>query len=161
MDRTISESTNSEADLLASLIRDAFADVATRFNLNLENAPTHPSNCTAEWIENALAKGVRYFLLRVDEQPVGCVALEKASDALCYLERLAVLPGFRRQGCGAALVNHLVDKARAIGTERVEIGIISAHVELKSWYEKLGFVFLSTARFPQLPFEVTFMRKSL
>ena len=52
-------------------------------------------------------------------------------------------------------------KAREVGARRVELGIISADVELRRWYEKLGFSVTNTARFEHLPFEVTFMRKAL
>jgi GNAT superfamily N-acetyltransferase len=161
VDYAITDATEADAVLLASLIRESFAGVAQRFGLTPENSPTHPSNCTPEWISSAFAKGVRYHLIRNDQGPAGCVALEQAAAGLCYLERLAVLPSYRRRGLGKALVDHVVTKAREVGARRVEIGIISADVELGRWYEKLGFSVTTTARFEHLPFEVTFMRKAL
>ncbi len=161
MDYTITDSTEADAELLASLIRQSFADVAERFGLTPESAPTHPSNCTPEWIHSAFAKGVRYYLLRAFQEPVGCIALEQPEPDLCYLGRLAVLPPFRRHGLGRALVDHAIAKARQLGARRVVLGIISAQAELREWYERQGFSVTNTARFDHLPFEVAFMRKAL
>ncbi len=159
MDYSITHATEADAELLASLIRASFADVAERFGLTPENSPTHPSNCTPEWIHSAFARGHRYFIMRTPQGPAGCVALEHANAEVCYLERLAVLPRLRRRGFGEALVNHVMEGARELGADRVEIGTISDDVALRVWYEKLGFSVTSTARFEHLPFEVTFMRR--
>jgi len=161
VDYVITDATEADAGLLASVVRESFADVAERFGLTPENSPTHPSNCAPEWISSAFAKGVRYYIIRTDQGPVGCAALEHANADVCYLERLAVLPTFRGHGFGKALVNHAMDKARGLDARRVEIGIISADAELRKWYERLGFSVTTTAQFKHLPFEVTFMRKVL
>ena len=161
MGYVIVEAAGADADLLASLIRESFAGVAARFGLTTENSPTHPSNCAPEWILDAFAKGVRYYLLQTPQGPAGCVALEQASADVCYLERLAVLPAFRRNGLGEALVNHVVNKARELGVRGVELGMVSAQAELRAWYERLGFSVTTTVRFERTLFEVTFMRKVL
>jgi N-acetylglutamate synthase-like GNAT family acetyltransferase len=139
------------------LIRDSFRDVAERFNLTKDNCPKHPSNCTEQWIESALAKGVNYYILENDKKPCGCVALEQAQPDLCYLERLAVIPDCRRKGFGQALVNHTLQEARKLGARIVQIAIIDEHTELKDWYKRLGFTIKNTTRFEHLPFMVTFM----
>ena len=38
-----------------------------------------------------MERGVLYFALEIENKVVGCVACEKASSNVCYLERLAVL----------------------------------------------------------------------
>lgn len=161
MDHVIREAAEADADLLASLIRGAFADVAVRFGLTPENSPTHPSNCTPEWIRSAFAKGIRHFVLETPGGPAGCVALEQANAEVCYLERLAVLPAYRRNGFGEALVNYAVEKARGLGVRRVELGMVAAQTELREWYERLGFSVTTIVRFEGTRFEVAFMRKAL
>ncbi len=160
-DYVITDASKDDAELLASLIRGAFADVAQRFGLTPENSPTHPSNCQPEWIQAAFARGVKYYVLRTSGQPAGCVALERVSDDTCYMERLAVLPAFRRSGFGEALVNHIVARAREMGLRAIEIGTIAAQTELRQWYERQGFVATGTRHFESLPFDVTFMRREL
>ncbi len=148
---------NSRDPILSGLIRDAFRGVAETFGLTRENCPKHPSNCTDEWIENDLDRGVIYYILENDGISVGCVALEKAGSDLCYIERLAVLPGNRRNGFGKALVDHVIAQARGLGAQLISIGIIADDTDLKRWYKKLGFVELETQAFEHLPFLVTFM----
>lgn len=158
---TIRQATAEDADLLARIIRESFAGPAREFGLTPENAPTHPSNCTPEWIEDALGKGVRYYIFEDDGLPCGCVAMEIPDPEFAYLERLAVLPGYRRKGFGRTLVRHVLDQACAEGLHRVEIAIIADNTDLREWYERQGFVVISTKSFPNLPFEVTFMSVDL
>ena len=142
---------------LSGIIRDAYRDVADRFELTPENCPKHPSNCTDEWIEGDWNRGVVYYLLELEGTPVGCAALERADAELCYLERLAVRPGYRRSGYGAALARHVLARAAESGALRVGIGIIAAQAELKRWYSRMGFSEGDTKTFAHLPFQVTFM----
>jgi len=157
----IRQATRNDVPLLAGMIRAAFRDVAERFGLTPETCPTHPSNCTAAWIEKALEKGVTYYIGEVGGRACGCVAMERANPELCYLARLAVLPGFRGRGCGKALVDHVLIEAGAIGVTQVEIGIIADHWELRDWYLRLGFRASRTVQFEHLPFKVIFMCRAL
>ncbi len=161
MAHSIRDAFASDVPVLVDIIRGSFRDVAVRFGLTERNCPRHPSNCTSQWIESAIGKGVLYYILDLDGVPCGCVALERARPEVCYLERLAVLPEYRSRGFGGALVGHALARAKLIGAERVEIGIISDHRELKEWYERIGFTETGGGVFPHLPFEVTFMAKML
>jgi len=144
-----------------SVIRRACATVAERFGLTPENCPKNPAFYTEDRLRDDLARGVRYYFLEENAKVRGCVALEQAEPDVCYLERLAVLPEHRARGLGTALVHHALDQARAFGVSRVEIGIISEDVALKTWYRKFGFVQTSTRTFEHLPFVVAFMAVEL
>lgn len=74
----IVEASSADITRLAQLIRDSFLEVAGRFKLTPQNCPRHPSNYTSRWVEKDLARGVRYFILIVDNAAVGCVGVEKA-----------------------------------------------------------------------------------
>jgi N-acetylglutamate synthase-like GNAT family acetyltransferase len=149
--------TTEDTQVLAETIRRSFQDVAARFGLTQENAPSHPSNCTVDWIRKDMERGVSYFAIENKNHVVGCVVLERANAEVCYLERLAVLPDQRRRGFGKALVNHALSEAKLLGVNYVSIGIIAEHTELKNWYKGLGFVEGESKEFPHLPFRVTFM----
>lgn len=150
-----------ETILLADIIKKSFQDVAARFGLTKETAPRHASNCEPDWIKNDMERGVTYFLLEEETQPCGCVACEMMKNSLCYLERLAVLPQKRGRGFGRALINHILNTAKISGAEKISIGIISAQIELKKWYEKIGFIETHTKKFEHLPFVVSFMSYNL
>jgi N-acetylglutamate synthase-like GNAT family acetyltransferase len=154
---TVRQSDTADIPRMIEIIKTAFFEVAARFGLTEANCPKHPSNCKASWIEEAMGKDARYFLLEADRLPCGCVALEQASPEVCYLERLAVIPAQQRRGYGRILVDHVLHEARVFGARQVDIGIIAAQTELKDWYKGIGFVEQKTATFPHLPFEVLFM----
>lgn len=158
---SIYDATPEDADMLAHVIRESFRDVAKRFLLTPQNCPKHPSNCTSEWIQSDQARGIRYFVLSQEGELIGCVGLEASKNALFYLERLAVLPEWRRKGFGRALVGHALSVAKASGARRIGIGIIADHVELKQWYAKFGFVEVEKKSFPHLPFKVCFMELNI
>jgi len=149
--------TQKDIKVLTETIRRAFQDVAKRFDLTQENAPRHPSNCTEDWIQKDIERGVTYFVMENENNVVGCVALEKANSDVCYLERLAVLPDQRRKGFGKKLVNHVLSEAKILGVHRVNVGIIAEQTELKNWYRGIGFVEGETKEFSHLPFHVTFI----
>ena len=161
MNPIIREAQSSDVPKLSGLIRRAYRDVADRFELTPTNCPKHPSNCTDEWIENDLSRGVRYFILEKEHKPLGCVAVEMAGDGLCYLERLAVLPHERRKGYGQQLVKHVFQEARELNVKKISIGIINRQTELKQWYQKIGFIEGEIKNFNHLPFQVCFMKLEL
>lgn len=148
---------STSAGELGDLIRNAFRDVAQRFNLNRNNCPKHPSNCTTDWVRKDFSRGVAYFVLEIEDRPAGCAAIEKAEPGLFYLERLAVLPEYRRRGFGKALLNHAVGAARELGAKRIGIGIIAEDKSLRDWYAGLGFIAGDTKAFSHLPFLVLLM----
>ena len=158
---SIRSATEKDISLLVSLIKGSFRDVAERFALTPDNCPRHASNCTAAWIEEALKKGITYYILETDGTPCGCAALEQINQKVCYLERLAVLPQFRCRGFGETLVKHVCDEAKKLGAKHVEVGTIAEHIELNEWYEKLGFRLKNTVELEHLPFRVAFMSKKV
>jgi N-acetylglutamate synthase-like GNAT family acetyltransferase len=157
----IRDANEADVSILVTLLRESFRDVAERFGLTVDNCPKNLAFCTDQRIKGDIERGLSFYILEQDDRPCGCVALEKASPDVYYLERLAVLPEHRRQGYGEALVGQIFDQARRNGAERLEIGIIAEDTELRDWYGKFGFVPKSTKRFDHLPFVVAFMSAEL
>ncbi|MHC4537056.1 MAG: GNAT family N-acetyltransferase [Planctomycetota bacterium] len=153
----IRDANEADIETLVTLLRGSCRDVAERFELTIENCPKNLAFCTKERIKRDFNRGLRFYILEKDGRPCGCVAIEKASPDVCYLQRLAVLPEHRKKGYGKALVNHIFDQAGKNGAQKVEIGIISEDTKLKNWYMKFGFVQKATKKFDHLPFIVAFM----
>ena len=149
----------NEADIgtLVTLLRSSFSNIAKKFGLTIENCPKNLAFCTKERVKGDLDRGLKYYILEKDSQPYGCVAIEKASPDVCYLQRLAILPQYRRKGYGKKLVNHIFEQARKNGANKLEIGIIAEDTKLTNWYGKFGFVMKGTKKFDHLPFIVAFM----
>lgn len=157
----IKEATLNDREVLVKLIRDSFCDVARRFSLTKDNCPKHLSNCTSSWIESDISHGVQYYILYMDKNLIGCVAIEKPNADVCYLERLSVLPEMRGKHFGIRLVQHALECAALKGARKVSIGIIDEQTELKEWYRQLGFVEMRTKSFQHLPFTVCLMEYEL
>lgn len=139
------------------LIRESNKDVAIAFGLNAGNCPKHPSFCTEAWIEADCQRGERYFIFHAGPAPVACVAYETPRPGLAYLNRLSVLPAYRRQGIGEHLVRFIIDKAHSEAISTLSIGVIGEHLALQEWYARLGFAHGETKRFAHLPFSVKYM----
>jgi len=75
-----------------------------------------------------------HHLLAVDErgEAVGCTRLCPGGR----LGRMAVLPRWRGQGVGRALLEHVVELARRLGLSRLEA---DAQVRALGFYRRLGF----------------------
>jgi len=157
----IRQADETDLDILLSLIRNSFNSVAEKLELTMENCPKYVAFYTKERLLSDFEKGMKYYVLQKDHKPCGCIALEKAKSGVCYLERLAVLPEYRKKGYGAMLVNHIFKHASQLGVKRMELAMISKDRKLKSWYKKFGFVQKYTKKFDHLPFTVAFMYKDL
>lgn len=157
----IVEATAEEAEAIAHVISESNKDVAKAFGLTYENNPKHPSFCTADWVLADLDRGVNYFLYKKNNRIAGCVAYESPSPDLAYLNRLSVLPNYRCNGIGERLVQYLFRHAKSKKIKTISIGIIAAHVMLRNWYLKLGFVAGDIKTFPHLPFDVQYMSYEL
>ena len=81
----------------ARVIRDSFITVANEFGLTKENAPTNAAFIELDSLIGLQQKGARMYGGFCDGRLVGFVAVRKAKDDLYYMEKLAVLPGFRHR----------------------------------------------------------------
>lgn len=153
----IREAKETDISKIVNVIRESYFTVARRYDLNQDNCPKHPSNCSTSWVENDFSRGVKYFVVESHNEIIGCMAFEKASGQTCYLERLAVVPAKRKQGVGTFLVKDFIKRASGLGVDTIGIGIISKQEDLKQWYTKFGFVETGQKTFAHLPFDVAFM----
>lgn len=85
-----------------------------------------------EW-DAADAAALHWLAFAADGTPVGCARL--LADG--HLGRMAVLPGWRGRGIGAALLAAALDSARARGHVRV---CLSAQLHAAGFYARAGFV---------------------
>ena len=157
----IKRANKKDISVLVALLCDSFKEVAEKYKLTIKNCPKHVAFYTQERLTSDLKNDMKYYILYVDNEPCGCVALKSTESDLCYLGRLAVLPAQRNKGYGNMLVNHIFEQALKIGFKRVEIGMISKNKKLKNWYRKFGFSDKNTKKFDDFPFTIAFMYKNL
>ena len=154
---SITATTVDDAEVISAIISESNKDVAEAFGLNINNNPKHPSFYNKDWVLSDLDRGEEYFVYQHGATAVGCVAVEIPRPGIAYLNRLSVLPEYRRNGVGEALVRFIFRYAKIKNIEKVSIGIIAEHIKLRNWYLKLGFIEGERKHFPHLPFEVLYM----
>jgi GNAT superfamily N-acetyltransferase len=90
-------------------------------------------------VDQLLAEGVAFFLIRCDEIPAGCGGLKLFGHEYGEIKRMYVRPQFRGQGLAKQMLEHLAGYARqrGVGLLRLETGI-HQH-EAIGLYERAGF----------------------
>ena len=155
----IREVSESEIPECAGLVRAAFADVAARFGLTVENCPANAAFLRDADLEKDRRAGVGMFSLYDSGARAGFVALRRKHAEVFYLEKLAVLPEYRRSGHGGRLALAAERRAVELGGRLLSIGIINANFALKEWYVKRGFIANELREFAHLPFTVCILEK--
>jgi putative acetyltransferase len=108
--------------------------------LEAQLAPHYPNESRHGLnIEQLLAQGVAFFVLRSDGIPAACGGIKLFGTEYGELKRMYVRPQFRGRGFAKLMLNHLTDYARTQGVAllRLETGI-HQH-EAIGLYELTGF----------------------
>lgn len=137
----IRQALRADADLLLDLIT-ALA--------NFENLPPPDSDARDRLIEHGFGEHPKYraYLAEQEGKAVGyAFVVETYSTFLArptlYLEDLFVLPDYRRQGIGRALLHFCMKLALAEGCGRMEWTCLDWNVNAQRVYEELGAVQMS------------------
>jgi len=87
------------------------------------------------------------FVANEPEGTAGCIALRRIDDATCEMKRLYIRPQFRGRGIGRALVQTLIDAARARGYARMRLDTLPSMHDAMRMYESFGFADIPPYRF--------------
>lgn len=146
----------------AVVIRESFGTVADELGITEENAPRFTAFATKvdrlNWHLHGEHRPMFAFWDR--GEIVGYYSLLLFGKE-CELNNLAVLPEYRHRGIGAALMAHGFACAKALGCEKIRIGIVEENRVLREWYEALGFVHAGTQKFDFFPFTCGYLEKTL
>ncbi len=83
----------------------------------------------------------RLFLASLDEEPAGCVGMRKLDDGICEMKRLYLRSVARGRGIGNALLEKLIDEARAAGYKKMRLDTHPPKMgKAVSLYESHGFL---------------------
>lgn len=150
-----------ELQTCLDVIHQSFSTVAKEFGLTQENCPKHTSFIPLYFIEAQMNWGWHMYALRSEERIIGYMSLSEESDGVFELHNLAVLPEYRHNGYGRALLEHAKGVVESSGGNIIKIGIIEESTVLKNWYIANGFVHTDTKNFDHLPFTSGYLEWSV
>ncbi|BAH06622.1 hypothetical protein CKR_1571 [Clostridium kluyveri NBRC 12016] len=153
----IKEVSLNELEECAEVIRQGFGTVAKDFGLTIENCATNGAFIKMSRLVSDKNRGNFMYSINVDDKIVGFMQLEKKSEEKYELEKITVLPEYRRYGYGEKLLVFAKIKVKRLNGKIISIGIIEENTILKQWYQKNGFIHKGTKKFDFLPFTVGFM----
>lgn len=107
--------------------------------LEAELAAVYPDESRHGYaVYELVARGVRFFVVRLDGEPVGCGGVEIVGEH-AELKRMFVRPSHRGRGLSRALIDKLEAVAREAGARvlRLETGVHQS--EALALYERSGF----------------------
>lgn len=79
------------------------------------------------------------LISRLEDRPVGCVALGDLGDRIGEVKRMYVRPAARGAGVGSALLQALLDHAQRVGCTRVRLDTAPELKTAIALYERFGF----------------------
>ena len=147
----------------AAVIRAAFLTVARAYGITRENAPRFTAfSVTEETLLRRMTEGRRMYAYEEQGgQIVGFYALTQQGPDACELNQLCVLPDFRRQSIGSAMLSDACERAGKMGCKVLRLGIVEENAPLRAWYERRGFTHTRTEQFDFFPFACGCMEKAL
>ncbi|NJR40080.1 MAG: GNAT family N-acetyltransferase [Leptolyngbyaceae cyanobacterium CSU_1_4] len=106
--------------------------------------PAHSFAHLAQTIEQYLSSETPLLWVEQTQQPIGCLWLGNATDQVqgdrhSYIFLLYVQPTHRRQGIGAALMQHAENLARERGDRQLGLQVFQQNQVALNLYAKLGY----------------------
>ncbi len=112
-----------------------------------EKLPPPDADAQARLVADGFGEHPRYEAYLAFQEgtaaPIGCALISETYSTFLarptlYLEDLFVLPGYRRQGVGGALLKFLIGMAQERGCGRMEWTCLAWNTNAQAVYEKLG-----------------------
>lgn len=131
-DPHLREAVDEDVQTLVAVVRAAFEEYQGQLD-----PPSGAHSETVETFRQKLTTG-HAAVVEIGGDIAGCVFYEAGNDFM-YLDRLAVLPAYRRQGLGRKLIEYVEAQARTLGLKRMRLGVRVVLKGNRAYYERMGY----------------------
>ncbi|RPI05109.1 MAG: N-acetyltransferase [Ignavibacteriae bacterium] len=154
-------SPGNDLSVPVKVLQEAHRTVAEEFGFTKETNPTNNAFIDETTLRAQLEKGIELYQLNENDIAVGCIAIEKSKkeEDTFFIEKVSIIPKYRNQGYGIAMMDFAARTIKDRGGKRISIALIDSNIWLKKWYTNQGFTETEIKDFPRLPFRVCFMNK--
>ena len=135
---------------MLSVIRTAFAEYTGKLD-----PPSSAEHKTIEIVRTEL-EGADALVAEVEGNLVGCVFFRPQHEGV-YIDRLSVLPEFRKRGIASALLNEVEIEAKTAGYEALTLSVRLVLKQQQAYYNRRGFEFFEYGTHPGYA-EPTYMK---
>ena len=132
-----------------------YETVAVEFGLTDENCPDRGrASLPFEKLVEEFENGTIMYGYYSNDKLVGFMGIKMHENNVLKLNDIIVLPDFRKLGYGKKLLNYCKDKAKELGANKIQLGMIDNNKRLRKWYEENGFVNIGYKNYEGAPFTV-------
>ena len=122
-----------------------YASFIPECDLRLYHGKTYSLEALNAMREDPAIKG---FVAVADSSLVGFARTRYAvEEQRFYVSSIYIRPDFQKKGIGKQLMVIAADEARALGLDRLWIGVMEQNVDALEWYKKFGYCVVEQAPF--------------
>jgi glyoxylase-like metal-dependent hydrolase (beta-lactamase superfamily II)/ribosomal protein S18 acetylase RimI-like enzyme len=143
-----------EVDLIREIMFKAFGEYKGKLAVPASGESEDPART-----RQALAEGGA-IIARLEGQPVGAARFQLKPGFL-YIERVSVLPGFKRKGVGSAMLDYMDTVARYLERPTLRLGTRGSMPRNVELYQRHGYKIVSTWPHPKGDDTIILMLKTL
>ncbi|MFC0213954.1 GNAT family N-acetyltransferase [Paenibacillus chartarius] len=151
----IREANDAELELVRAIMAEAFSEYKDKLV-----PPSGALSETTEAIRRKIAGRGGAILVWKESEAVGS-AQYYFEDAYLYIGRISVLPAWRGQGIGKAIVSYLEELARSKDVYEVRLGVRLSIPDNVTYYTKLNYSPIEEHEYPGKTDRWYIMSKSL
>ncbi|MBP1045735.1 GNAT family N-acetyltransferase [Enterococcus sp. BWM-S5] len=155
MKTMIKKGTSADIKMLQEISIETYTDTFGAQNTAENMAAYLNSAFTLEGLAEEMGnEGTSFYFIYFDEQLAGYLKLnvgdaqtESVAESALEVERIYILPSFKRKGLGNQLIETAIEKAKAQNKKNIWLGVWEENEPALNFYEKMGFVQFSKHSF--------------
>lgn len=103
--------------------------------------------------ENEFNDGCLMYGYICGNEIIGFVSLSVKMHEM-HINDIVVLPMYQNRGIGSKLMQFVIEKAKELKCSKISLGMVHDNIQLRIWYQKLGFKTVRLKNFDSVSYTV-------